>query len=75
MTFELVNNGNDNAAYSFSIEDLDSGGTTFDATTLIVRYLIDANNNGSDDDGAYTVIAETAINAAAGSASVTTDVP
>ncbi|MEL6723455.1 MAG: hypothetical protein AAFP24_00435 [Pseudomonadota bacterium] len=75
LTFELVNNGNDNAAYSFSIEDLDSGGTTFDATTLIVRYLIDANNNGSDDDGAYTVIAETAINAAAGSANVTTDVP
>lgn len=75
LTFELVNNGNDNAAYAFSIEDLDSGSGTFDATTIIVRYLLDANNNGTDDDGAYTVITETALGAAAGSADVTADIP
>ncbi len=75
LTFELVNNGNDNAAYSFSIEDLDSGGTSFDASSIIIRYLLDANNNGAADDGPFTVITETAIGAAAGSAAVTTDIP
>ncbi|MEL6692250.1 MAG: hypothetical protein AAFQ12_04355 [Pseudomonadota bacterium] len=75
LTFEVLNEGNDTAAYSFSIADLDAGPTTFDATSLIVRYLIDANDNGSDDDGAYTVLTATPTGTAAGSASFTADVP
>ncbi|MEL7541974.1 MAG: hypothetical protein AAGJ51_13815, partial [Pseudomonadota bacterium] len=53
----------------------DSGASTFDATSIVVRYLVDANDNGADDDGAYTTITETAIGAGAGSAFVTGDVP
>lgn len=75
LTYEVLNEGNDTAAYSFSIADLDSGGLTFDATGLIVRYLIDANDNGTDDDGAYTVLSETPVGTAAGSAAFTADVP
>ena len=58
LTFEVLNEGNDTSAYSFSIDDLDSGASTFDATSLVVRYLIDANDNGAADDGAYTTIAQ-----------------
>ncbi|MEL6665000.1 MAG: hypothetical protein AAFQ24_02615 [Pseudomonadota bacterium] len=75
LTFEVLNEGNDTAAYSFSIADLDSGAGTFDATGLIVRYLIDANDNGTDDDGSYTVLTATPTGTAAGSASFTADVP
>ncbi|MEL6859403.1 MAG: hypothetical protein AAFO74_13530 [Pseudomonadota bacterium] len=75
LTFEVLNEGNDTAAYSFSIEDLDSGATTFDASGVTVRYLIDANDNGLIDDGAFTTIAETTVGDAAGSAVVTGDVP
>ena len=75
LTFEVLNEGNDTAAYSFSIADLDSGAGTFDATGLIVRYLIDANDNGTDDDGAYTVLTATPTGTGAGSASFTADVP
>ncbi|MFN3213407.1 MAG: hypothetical protein ACE37M_09900 [Henriciella sp.] len=75
LTFEVLNEGNDTAAFSFSIADLDSGASTFDATGVIVRYLVDANDNGTDDDGAYTVLTETPIGTAAGSAAFTTDVP
>ncbi len=75
LTFEVLNEGNDTSAYSFSIADLDSGASTFDATGIIVRYLIDANDNGTADDGAYTVLTETPIGTAAGSAFVTGDVP
>lgn len=75
LTYEVLNEGNDTAAFSFSVADLDSGGTTFDASALVVRYLIDANDNGTDDDGGYTVLAETPIGTAAGSATFTTDVP
>ena len=75
LTFEVLNEGNDTAAYSFSIADLDSGAGTFDATSLIVRYLIDANDDGTDDDGSYTVLTPTPTGTAAGSASFTADVP
>lgn len=75
LTFEVLNEGNDTSAYSFSVADLDSGASTFDATGIIVRYLIDANDNGTADDGAYTVLTETPIGTAAGAAFVTGDVP
>ena len=75
LTYELLNEGNDTAAYSFSIADLDSGASTFDASGIIIRYLIDANDNGSADDGSYTTITATPIGTAAGSAFVTADVP
>lgn len=75
LTFEVLNEGNDTSAYSFSVDDLDSGATTFDATSIIVRYMIDANDNGSADDGAFTVLTQTPIGTAAGSAFVTGDVP
>ena len=74
LTFELVNDGNDNAAFSFSIADLDSGSGTFDATSQTISYLIDADNEGDIDDGAFTTIDQTAIDAGAGSANVTADV-
>lgn len=75
LTFEVLNEGNDISAYSFSVDDLDSGATTFDASSITVRYMVDANDNGAADDGTYTTIAETAIAAGSGSAFVTGDVP
>ena len=75
LTFEVLNEGNDTQAFSFSVADLDNGAGTFDASSVIVRYLVDANDNGTDDDGAYTVITETPIGTAAGSAFFTGDVP
>lgn len=75
LTFEVLNEGNDTAAYSFSVEDLDSGGTTFDASSVVIRYLIDANDDGVINDGAFTTIAETTVGDGAGSAVVTGDVP
>ncbi|MEO1323367.1 MAG: hypothetical protein AAFV59_10210 [Pseudomonadota bacterium] len=75
LTFEVLNEGNDTAAYSFSVADLDSGATTFDASSIVVRYLVDANDNGTDDDGSYTTITQTTVGAGAGSAFVTGDVP
>ena len=75
LTFEVENEGNDTSAYSFSIADLDSGATTFDATGIVVRYLIDANDNDTADDGAFTTITATTIGTGAGSAFVTGDVP
>lgn len=75
LTFTVLNEGNDNAAYSFSIEDLDTGGTTFDASSVVIRYLVDTNDDGVINDGSFTTIAETAIGAGAGPAVVTSDVP
>lgn len=75
LTFEVLNEGNDVAAYSFSVADLDSAADTFDATAVTVRYMIDINDNGTDDDGSYTTLTETTVGAAAGSAFVTGDVP
>lgn len=75
LTFEVLNEGNDTAAYSFSVDDLDSGASTFDASSIVVRYMVDANDNGTADDGSFTTITATTIGAAAGSAFVTGDVP
>ena len=75
LTFQVLNEGNDTSAYSFSLADLDSGATTFDATSLVVRYLIDDDDDGIADDGAFAPIAETVIGAGSGSATVTLDVP
>lgn len=75
LTFEVLNEGNDTSAYSFSIADLDSGAGTFDASTVTVRYSIDANDDGVDNDGTYVTVAETVIGADALSAIVTGDVP
>lgn len=75
LTFEVLNEGNDTAAYAFSVADLDSGSSTFDASSIVVRYLVDANDNGTADDGAFTALTETTIGAGAGSAFVTGDVP
>lgn len=80
LTYELLNEGNDAQAYSFSIADLDNAGTTFDAGSVTIEYLVDTNDNGAIDvgatpanDGTFAVIAQTAI--AAGSGTVTGDVP
>ena len=75
LTFEVLNEGNDISAYAFSIDDLDNAGSTFDASSLVVRYMIDADDDGIDNDGSYATLAETPIGAAAGSAFVTGDVP
>lgn len=75
LTFDVLNEGNDTSAYSFSIADLDTGAASFDATPFIVRYMIDANDNGAQDDGTFTTLAETTIGDGAGSAFVTADVP
>ncbi|MEL6825997.1 MAG: hypothetical protein AAFN91_07060 [Pseudomonadota bacterium] len=75
LTFEVLNEGNDTTAYAFSVADLDSGASTFDASSIVVRYLVDANDNGTADDGAFTAVTETTIGAGAGSAFVTGDVP
>lgn len=75
LTYTLLNEGNDTQAYSFSIEDLDNAAGTFDATTVTISYLLDANDDGTPDDGAFTTIAATAVGTAAGSANFTPDVP
>ena len=77
LTFELVNDGNDFAAYSFSIADLDTGSGTFDATPVTISYVIDTDNNGTLEtgtDGTFQTIVQTATNANAGAADVTADV-
>ncbi|MEO1305146.1 MAG: hypothetical protein AAFV37_09230 [Pseudomonadota bacterium] len=75
LSFELLNDGNDNAAYAFSIRDLDTGSGTFDATSQTISYMVDANDDGTANDGSFATIAETATGAGAGSATVTGDVP
>ena len=75
LTFEVLNEGNDTTAYADSVAELDSGASTFDASSIVVRYLVDANDNGTADDGAFTAVTETTIGAGAGSAFVTGDVP
>ena len=75
LTFELLNEGNDTQAYSFSIADLDNAAGSFDATGVSVVYYIDTNDNGDFSDETGVAISATAIGTAAGSAFVTGDVP
>lgn len=78
LTFELLNEGNDDQAYSFSLNDSDDGGTTFDATGVTIEYYVDTSGTGDFSavtDGDFTSITATPIGTAAGSAFVTTDIP
>lgn len=74
LTFELLNEGNDTQAYSFSIEDLDTGGITFDAGSVTIEYAIDVGDDDVLTTETFTTITDTAIGTAAGSADVTGDV-
>ena len=72
LTFELLNEGNDTQAYSFSIEDLDTGGITFDADSVTIEYAIDVGDDDVLTTETFTTITETAVGA--GSGDVTGDV-
>ena len=57
LVYGVTNNGNDNHAYSFALEDV--AGDDFDATAITVRYYTDAGGDniftpGVDDAGAGT---------------------
>lgn len=66
LIYGIRNDGNDNQAYSFAMEDL--GGDDFDATSITARYYTDAGSDGIftpgvDDAGggtAYTLGSGTA---------------
>lgn len=75
LTFELLNEGNDTQAYSFSIADLDNAAGTFDASSLALVYYIDTDDDADFSDETGVTITQTAIGTAAGSAVVTGDVP
>jgi uncharacterized repeat protein (TIGR01451 family) len=72
LTFELVNEGNDTQAYSFSIEDLDTGGVTFDADSVVIEYAVDVGDDDVITTETFTTIAQTTVGAASGT--VTSDV-
>ncbi len=81
LEFTLTNTGNDNQAYSFSIDDV--AGDDFDATGLEITYsrgAVDLNNDGDTSDTCEAAITDaaltvTTVGAAAGSADVTCDIP
>lgn len=74
LTFELLNEGNDTQAYTFSIADLDNGTDTFDATSYVIRATLDTADDGSFA-GTPTILTATPIGTAAASADVSVDVP
>lgn len=74
LTFELLNEGNDTQAYSFSLADLDNGTDTFDATSYVIRATLDTADDGSFA-GTPTVLTATPTGTAAGSADFSVDVP
>ncbi|MEM9937586.1 MAG: hypothetical protein AAF768_01950 [Pseudomonadota bacterium] len=78
LTFELTNEGNDNQAYSFSIDDSDDGTGTFDAGSIAIVYYLDSDDDGDfTDEGAGVAIATTTIGNDPDSTTVdvTADVP
>ena len=76
LTFELLNEGNDTQAYSFSLADLDNGTDTFDASSYAIQYTLDSDDDGDfSDEGSATVITSTPTGTAAGSADISVDVP
>lgn len=75
LTFELLNEGNDTQAYSFSVDDLDNAAGTFDASSISLVHYIDTDDDGDFTDETGVAIAQTVIGTAAGSAIVTSDVP
>lgn len=74
LTFELLNEGNDTQAYSFSLADLDNGTDTFDSSNYVIRATLDTADDGSFA-GTPTVLTATPTGTAAGSADVSVDVP
>lgn len=75
LRFELLNEGNDTQAYSFSIVDNDNSTDTFDATSYTIRAILDV-----DDDGTFlgtpTVLTPTpTTTATAGAGVLSVDVP
>jgi uncharacterized repeat protein (TIGR01451 family) len=75
LTFELLNEGNDTQAYSFSVDDLDNAAGTFDASSISLVHYIDTDDDGDFTDETGVAIAQTVIGTGAGSAIVTGDVP
>lgn len=81
LEFTLTNTGNDNQAYSLSIDDVT--GDDFDATGLEITYsraAVDLNNDGDTSDSCEAAVSdaplsETTVGAGAGSADVTCDIP
>lgn len=61
LTFELTNEGNDTQAYSFSVADLDNGGTNFDAGSITIVYYLDSDNDGDFTGETGVTIAQTVI--------------
>ncbi len=61
LTYELENEGNDNQAYSFSLDDLDNGAGSFDATIVSITYYIDTDDDADFSDETGVVIAQTVI--------------
>ena len=67
LVFGVRNDGNDNQAYSFALEDL--GGDDFDATSVTLRYYADAGSDGIFTAGVDDAGAGTAYTAGSGAAS------
>ena len=67
LVFGVRNDGNDNQAYSFALEDL--AGDDFDATAATLRYYTDAGADGIFTAGVDDVGAGTAYTAGSGAAS------
>ncbi len=67
LVFGVRNDGNDNQAYSFALEDL--GGDNFDATSVALRYYVDAGADGIFTAGVDDAGAGTAYTAGSGAAS------
>ncbi|MEO1642638.1 MAG: hypothetical protein AAFR74_04825 [Pseudomonadota bacterium] len=74
LTFELLNEGNDTQAYSFSLADLDNGTDTFDSSAYVIRATLDTADDGTFA-GTPTILTATPVGTAAGSADVSVDVP
>lgn len=51
LNYTLVNEGNDAQGYVLTAANV-AAGDDFDASNLAIFYVIDANNNGINDDGA-----------------------
>ena len=66
LVFGVRNDGNDNQAYSFALEDL--GGDNFDATSVTLRYYTDAGGDGIFTPGVDDAGAGTAYTAGSGAA-------
>ncbi|MEM7493285.1 MAG: hypothetical protein AAF296_07875 [Pseudomonadota bacterium] len=74
LTFDLFNEGNDTQAYSFELRDLDNGAGSFDASNYEIRVTLDPNNTDGLQ-GPPTVLTSTPVGTAAGSASISVDIP